>query len=80
MAWRGVLVRRLVMPDHPDDTRDTMHWLVDKLGKGDLVKVMGHDHPCGDVRGSASVSRRLSSCESRGARGMAREAGRDRSG
>ncbi len=49
LARRGVLIRHLVMPGLPEETRAILAWIVQELGPESYVNVMGQYRPGGRV-------------------------------
>jgi putative pyruvate formate lyase activating enzyme len=49
LARRGVLVRHLVLPGLPEETRAILEWIVRELGPDTYVNVMGQYRPGGVV-------------------------------
>jgi len=49
LARRGVLIRHLVMPGLPEETRSILAWIVQELGPETYVNIMGQYHPGGRV-------------------------------
>ncbi len=47
LATRGVLIRHLVMPHFPEETRAILAWIARALGKETYVNVMGQYRPAG---------------------------------
>jgi putative pyruvate formate lyase activating enzyme len=61
LAYRGVLVRHLVMPGGLEETTAILQWLRRALGPAAHVNVMGQYHPAGRVGGGRypEIDRRL---------------------
>ena len=75
LAYRGLLVRHLVMPGHESDTREIMNFLATEISKETFVNVMGQYSPAYKAVGDARIGKRLSGKELRRAVELAREAG-----
>lgn len=56
---RGVLVRHLVMPGRPEDSRRVLEHLAAEFGRDVAVNVMGQFHPCGQARSHPGLDRPL---------------------
>jgi putative pyruvate formate lyase activating enzyme len=59
VAYRGLLVRHLVMPDRLAGTEETFSWISDHLSKSTYLNVMDQYHPCGTAYRHPSLSRRI---------------------
>ncbi len=44
-AVRGLLIRHLVLPHNLAGTKEFLHFVVDNLGKGTWINIMGQYHP-----------------------------------
>jgi putative pyruvate formate lyase activating enzyme len=77
LAYRGVLLRHLVMPGGLEETRAILAWVADELGKDAYVNLMDQYHPAGRVSGEhyPEIGRRISEVEWEEARGIARDLG-----
>ena len=77
LARRGLLVRHLVMPGMPEETRRIMRWLAEELGPDTYVNVMEQYYPAGAVSEEKypEINRKLSRSEYDAAVRIAREAG-----
>jgi putative pyruvate formate lyase activating enzyme len=77
LATEGVLVRHLVMPGLPEESRAIFQWIVRELGPGTYVNVMAQYRPAGKVgRGRyPEIDRPLEPLSYGAALAMAREAG-----
>jgi putative pyruvate formate lyase activating enzyme len=77
LARRGLLVRHLVMPGMPEETRQIMAWLVRELSPDTYVNVMAQYYPAGAVSSEKypEINRKLFREEYAEAIRMAREAG-----
>jgi len=82
LAYRGVLLRHLVMPDGGEETAAILRWIREELGSSTYVNVMGQYHPAGRVSPQryAEINRRPSSMELVEARRAARDLGLERLG
>jgi putative pyruvate formate lyase activating enzyme len=77
LAYRGVLVRHLVMPGGLEETRAILSWLAEELGSGTYVNLMDQYHPAGRVTGEHyhEIGRRISEAEWQEACQTARDLG-----
>jgi len=77
LARRGVLIRHLVLPGYPEETRKVLRWIVEELGPDAFVNVMGQYRPGGVVGRERfpELNRPLPMDEYRSALAFAREAG-----
>jgi len=75
VAYRGLLVRHLVLPDNLAGTREVMQFLAKEISPLTYVNVMGQYRPCGRAYQHPSLSKILGGQEYREAQEMAREAG-----
>jgi putative pyruvate formate lyase activating enzyme len=77
LAWRGVLLRHLVMPGALEETEAILSWAAGLLGPDAYVNVMDQYYPAGRVNPEnyPEINRRLSSGEFASARDAARRAG-----
>jgi len=77
LARRGVLIRHLVMPGLPEETRAILSWIVRELGHDAWVNVMGQYRPGGVVGEDRhpELNRPLEPLELGSALAMARDAG-----
>ncbi len=78
LALRGVLLRHLVMPGLPDETREILRWAATALSPDTFVNLMDQYHPDGRVGADArfrAINRRLRLEELEAAYAAAREAG-----
>jgi putative pyruvate formate lyase activating enzyme len=69
LAKRGVLVRHLVMPGMPEETRQILRFLAEELSPDTFVNVMAQYHPAGKVSNQkySDINRRLHPDEYRSA-------------
>ncbi len=63
VAWKGLLIRHLVMPDHLAGTEETFAWIAGHLSRNTYINVMDQYRPCGTVHGHPSLSRRITGGE-----------------
>ena len=63
VAWKGLLIRHLVMPDHLAGTEETFAWIAGHLSTNTYINVMDQYRPCGTVQGHPSLSRRITGDE-----------------
>jgi putative pyruvate formate lyase activating enzyme len=49
IAVKGLLIRHLIMPDHGDEVRSIMEFIVTKISDRTYVNLLNHYHPSGDV-------------------------------
>ncbi len=75
VAYRGLLVRHLVLPDGLAGTKDIMQFLAQEISPQTYVNVMGQYRPCGQAYQHPSLAKLLSTHEHREAQQIARAAG-----
>jgi putative pyruvate formate lyase activating enzyme len=75
VAWRGLLVRHLVLPDGLAGTKEIMEFLAQEISPNTYVNVMGQYRPCGRAQEHPSLRKFLTVLEHEQAQQMAREAG-----
>jgi putative pyruvate formate lyase activating enzyme len=77
LAHRGVLLRHLVMPGHPGETRAILRWIAREIGKDTFVNVMAQYRPGGKVgkKNCPEIDRPLAASEYTAALDFAREVG-----
>ncbi len=75
VAYRGLLVRHLVLPDGLAGTREIMQFLAREISPQTYVNVMGQYRPCGRAYEHPSLGRFLAAEEHRAAQQTARDAG-----
>ena len=63
VAWKGLLIRHLVLPDRLAGTEETFAWIVGHLSKNTYINIMDQYRPCGTVHGHPSLSRRITAGE-----------------
>jgi len=75
VAYRGLLVRHLVLPDGLAGTKEIMHFLAREISPRTYVNVMGQYRPCGQADHHPSLAKFLSGQEHREALQQSRDAG-----
>jgi putative pyruvate formate lyase activating enzyme len=75
VAYRGLLVRHLVLPDNLAGTKEIMQFLAREISPRTYVNVMGQYRPCGRADENQSLAKFLSGAEHREALQLARDAG-----
>lgn len=75
LAWRGLLVRHLVMPGLLAETRGVLEFLAREIGPATYVNIMDQYHPCHDAYSDGTINRPLHQDEYASALAMAEEAG-----
>jgi len=78
IAYRGLLVRHLVMPDGLAGTREIMDFLAKEISKHTYVNIMGQYYPCYLAKDYPELNRATSRKELMEAVKLAREAGLER--
>jgi len=78
IAWRGLLVRHLVMPGYVADTRKILHHIANSVSKNTYVNIMPQYYPCGEVLRSDKLGRTLGPAEHREAIEYAKAVGLQR--
>lgn len=78
IAWRGLLVRHLVLPDSLAGTREIVNFLATEISTNTYINVMAQYHPCYKASQVPSLTRSLSREEFAEAINMAYEAGLSR--
>jgi len=78
IAFRGLLVRHLVMPNQVAGTREVMEFLAEEISPNTYVNVMDQYRPCGSARTDELINRRLHSKEYHNALNAAKKAGLER--
>ena len=64
VAWRGLLVRHLVLPGQLDNTRRVLGWIAAELGRDTWVSLMSQYYPAHCAVGdSTGLGRRLTARE-----------------
>jgi len=77
VAYRGLLVRHLVLPNDLSGTRQVMEFLA-SLSKNTYINVMAQYRPCYEAAGVPEINRRITAEEYERALRTAREAGLER--
>ncbi|MFP3866616.1 MAG: radical SAM protein [Desulfobacteraceae bacterium] len=75
IAYRGLLVRHLVLPNGLAGTREIMKFLAEEISPHTYVNVMGQYRPCGRAHEHPLLNRFITGLEHTEAQKMAREAG-----
>lgn len=77
LAWRGLLVRHLVMPGEIEETREIMRFLAEEISPDTYVNIMGQYYPAGKVSAEryGELNRRVTRQEMSEAYEAARRAG-----
>ncbi len=75
IAFRGLLVRHLVLPDGLAGTEEAMFFLAQNISTNTYVNIMDQYYPCGNVSSKSPVGRRIFYDEFNAAVGAARAAG-----
>lgn len=75
IAFRGLLVRHLVLPDGLAGTEEAMFFLAKNISPNTYVNIMDQYYPCGNVSSKSAIGRRISRDEFNAAVAAARAAG-----
>ncbi|MGV8074825.1 MAG: radical SAM protein [Syntrophobacteraceae bacterium] len=75
VAWRGLLVRHLVMPEGVSGTALILNFIAGDISPNTYVNVMSQYHPCGGAVGAPVIGRRITQQEFEAALCAAEEAG-----
>jgi len=75
IAFRGLLVRHLVLPDGLAGTEEAMFFLAQNISPNTYVNIMDQYYPCGNVSSKSPIGRRISFDEFNAAVAAARTAG-----
>jgi putative pyruvate formate lyase activating enzyme len=75
IAWRGLLVRHLIMPGGTAGTRKAMRFLARQISTDTYVNLMAQYRPCGEAADHPPLDRRLTDKEYWEAQDIAREEG-----
>ena len=75
IAFRGLLVRHLVLPDGLAGTKDVMRFLAEEISKNTYVNIMDQYYPCGNIPLDSPLRRRITSEEYSQAIAIANEEG-----
>lgn len=78
LAWRGLLVRHLVMPGLLAETRGVLEFLAREIGPETYVNIMDQYRPCHQAYGDDTINRPLCAEEYAQALAMAKELGLQR--
>lgn len=78
IAYRGLLVRHLVMPDHLAGSEETFQWIAAHLSQQTYINIMDQYRPCGTAHAHPSLSRRITTSEYEEAVQIARRCGLNR--
>lgn len=63
IAVRGVLVRHLILPGYPEESRNILKWLAQEVSVHTHVNIMGHFRPCHRAKEDPNLSRNLTQKE-----------------
>lgn len=63
VAWRGLLIRHLVMPEGLAGSEETLAWIADHLSRNTYINIMDQYRPCGTAYRHPSLSRRITADE-----------------
>jgi putative pyruvate formate lyase activating enzyme len=63
IAWKGLLVRMLVLPHHINNTRETLEWIAGSIGTKTYISLMGQYYPVHKANEFPLLKRGLSSQE-----------------
>jgi len=75
IAFRGLLVRHLVLPDGLAGTEEAMFFLAQNISPNTYVNIMNQYYPCGNVSSKSPIGRRISYDEFNAAIAAARGSG-----
>jgi putative pyruvate formate lyase activating enzyme len=75
IAWRGLLVRHLVLPDGLAGTAEIVRWLAEEVSKDTYINIMAQYHPCYRAYEYPELARCITRAEWDQALHLAREAG-----
>ena len=78
LAWRGLLVRHLVMPELPAETRGVLEFLTRTIGPATYINIMDQYRPCHQAYSDVTINRPLRADEYVQALAMAEEFGLER--
>ncbi|HCC71238.1 MAG TPA: radical SAM protein [Bacteroidales bacterium] len=78
LAVHGLLVRHLVLPGYPDETRKILYHISEYLSKNTYVNIMAQYYPSGEVHHSDRLGRMLRPGEHRAAVNYAKSVGLQR--
>ncbi|MGA1790042.1 MAG: radical SAM protein [bacterium] len=63
IAYKGILIRHLVMPDHIAGTDRIMKFISSKLSKDTYINIMDQYRPCGEADRYSELNRRITAQE-----------------
>ena len=75
VAFRGLLVRHLVMPNDAARSKEVLRFLAEEISPNTYVNVMDQYRPCGKASGDPSINRRITAEEFEQALDWAKKAG-----
>lgn len=75
LAWRGLMIRHLVMPNGVSGTKEVVEWIAANLPKDTYVNLMSQYTPTYKAFDYPEISRRITRAEYNQAIGWARKAG-----
>jgi putative pyruvate formate lyase activating enzyme len=75
VAWKGLLIRHLVMPEGLAGTEETFAWISENLSRNTYINIMDQYRPCGTASQHASLTRRITVGEHEEAVDMAKRHG-----
>ncbi len=75
IAWRGLLIRHLVMPGDVAGTDKIMEFIASEISENTFINIMSQYHPCATVKQGSVLDRPVSTDEYRRAREIARSKG-----
>lgn len=75
LAWRGLLVRHLLMPDGLTETEQILHFIATEISPSTYVNIMGQYHPCGRAGQRKELQRGIRADEVTRAEDMAKSCG-----
>ncbi|MDT8402248.1 MAG: hypothetical protein RQ743_11185 [Bacteroidales bacterium] len=78
IASNGLLIRHLLMPGYPEETRKILNHITDTVSKKTYVNIMPQYYPCGTVLRSDKLGRTIRPSEHRQAIDYAKELGLQR--
>jgi putative pyruvate formate lyase activating enzyme len=75
VAFRGLLVRHLVLPGEISGTREVVRFIAEEISKNTYVNIMGQYYPCFKAFDYPPLDRRITGKEFEEAIKLAQEAG-----
>jgi len=75
IAFKGLLVRHLVLPEGLAGTREAMRFLAREVSRNTYVNIMDQYHPCYKAKDHPLINRRITSEEYQEALKIAQEEG-----